>query len=228
MKILVIVPAYNEEDAIIDTIKNIGQMKAVDILVINDASVDRTRKLLFENNVEHIDLPLNLGIGGGVQTGYIYAVENDYDIAVQMDGDGQHPVEELEKLLMPIVEDEADIVIGSRFITKEGFQSSKLRRLGIKFLSMLIYLCTGTQICDVTSGYRAVGRKFIKKFADEYAQDYPEPESIVLAAKENARIKEIPVVMKERQGGTSSISPLQSLYYMVKVSIAIIIRSLSN
>ncbi len=229
MKILVIVPAYNEEEAILHTVKDIRKQNSdVDILVVNDASKDRTREILQINGADYIDVPINLGIGGGVQVGYIYAFENGYDIAVQMDGDGQHPADQLTKVLQPLVENRADLVIGSRFISRDGFQSSVMRRTGIKFLSFLIHICTRVKVLDVTSGYRAVNRKFIKIFGREYAQDFPEPEALVLAAKKNARIVEVPVIMKERQGGVSSISRLKSVYYMIKVSLAILIRNFSE
>lgn len=225
MKTLIIVPAYNEEDSILNTINDIRQNHPeVDILVVNDASKDRTKEILKQSRIKHLDVPINLGIGGGVQSGYLYAFEHEYDVAVQMDGDGQHPASELHKILLPIEEGTADMVVGSRFIHKDGFQSSILRRMGIKFLSFLIYICTKKKILDVTSGFRAVNREYIEIFSREYAQDYPEPEALVLAANRGARICEVPVMMKERQGGVSSISPFKSIYYMIKVSLAILIR----
>lgn len=229
MKILVIIPAYNEEESILTTVQALNSVHPeVDAVVVNDASKDNTKNILSENHIHYLDLPVNLGIGGGVQAGYMYAYRNGYDIAIQMDGDGQHPASELDKIIAPIKAEKADIVVGSRFVNKEGFQSSAIRRFGIKFLSSLIYLCTGKHILDVTSGYRAVNRKFIKIFSEEYAQDYPEPEALVTAAKKCAEIIEVPVMMKERQGGMSSISPIKSIYYMIKVSLAIIIKNISE
>ncbi len=229
MKILVIIPAYNEEESILTTVQALNSVHPeVDAVVVNDASKDNTKNILSENHIHYLDLPVNLGIGGGVQAGYMYAYRNGYDIAIQMDGDGQHPASELDKIIAPIKAEKADIVVGSRFVNKEGFQSSAIRRFGIKFLSSLIYLCTGKHILDVTSGYRAVNRKFIKIFSEEYAQDYPEPEALVTAAKKGAEIIEVPVMMKERQGGMSSISPIKSIYYMIKVSLAIIIKNISE
>lgn len=229
MKILVIIPAYNEEESILTTVQALNSVHPeVDAVVVNDASKDNTKNILSENHIHYLDLPVNLGIGGGVQAGYMYAYRNGYDIAIQMDGDGQHPASELDKIIAPIKAEKADIVVGSRFVNKEGFQSSAIRRFGIKFLSSLIYLCTGKHILDVTSGYRAVNRKFIKIFSEEYAQDYPEPEAFVTAAKKGAEIIEVPVMMKERQGGMSSISPIKSIYYMIKVSLAIIIKNISE
>ena len=169
MRTLVIIPAYNEQESILDTVQDLRlHHPEADVLVINDASVDATRKILRENNINHLDLPLNLGIGGGVQTGYLYALENDYDIAVQMDGDGQHPASELNKIIQPIIEGKANVVVGSRFVEKDGFQSSALRRIGIKFLSGMIYINTKLKVADVTSGYRAADRKYIEIFAKEY------------------------------------------------------------
>ena len=146
MKILVIIPAYNEEESILTTVQALNSVHPeVDAVVVNDASKDNTKNILSENHIHYLDLPVNLGIGGGVQAGYMYAYRNGYDIAIQMDGDGQHPASELDKIIAPIKAEKADIVVGSRFVNKEGFQSSAIRRFGIKFLSSLIYLCTGKQ-----------------------------------------------------------------------------------
>lgn len=228
MKILIIIPAYNEELNIKPVIDNlITNYPQYDYIVINDCSKDTTREILRQNKYNFLDLPVNLGIGGGVQAGYKYALANGYDIAIQMDGDGQHNPEYYCYAVDLIKEGQADIVIGSRFITKEGFQSSAIRRFGIGFLSKLIKLVCGADVKDVTSGYRIVNRKFIEIYANDYAQDYPEPEAIVNAKINNAVIKEIPVVMNERLGGESSISPLKSIYYMIKVTIAIIIYRLT-
>lgn len=232
-KILVIIPAYNEAGSISAVIKKLVVDShnidyAVDYVVINDCSKDETPDVLQNMGANYINLPINLGIGGSVQTGYKYALDKGYDIAVQIDGDGQHDTAYLEDVIQPIAEGWADIVIGSRFIDKEGFQSSRMRRLGINFLSLLIGMCCGTRVLDVTSGFRAVGRKYIALYASEYPVDYPEPEAIVRASLDGARIEEVPVVMKERANGTSSISFWKSLYYMVKVSLAIIICRISN
>lgn len=224
MKILIIIPAYNEQENIKRVVDNlIENYPQFDYIVINDGSKDRTKEILLENNYNFIDLPLNLGIGGGVQTGYRYALENGYDIAVQMDGDGQHDPKFLEFALSEMDQNSGDIVIGSRYINKTGFQSTGIRRFGINFLSGLIHIICGAKVKDVTSGYRLVNRKFIKEFAENYAQDYPEPEAIVHASVLGAKIIEVPVVMLERAGGQSSISPLKSIYYMIKVSIAILL-----
>ncbi|WNX84090.1 glycosyltransferase family 2 protein [Agathobaculum sp. NTUH-O15-33] len=228
MKILVIIPAYNESENILRTVFNLQKhAPQTHLIVINDSSTDDTRKILFENWISFLDLPVNLGIGGGVQTGYQYALEHDYDIAIQFDGDGQHDARYIKELISPIISGQADIVIGSRFIKKEGFQSSALRRLGIYFLSGLIQLLCGIKVQDVTSGMRAVNRKMIKEFAENYAQDYPEPEAILASGLKGARIAEVPVIMHERQGGQSSIHSFKSAYYMLKVSIALILERLT-
>lgn len=229
MKVLVIIPAYNEEESIRDVIEKLKtDYPAADYLVVNDCSKDNTRKVLEENYASYVNLPLNLGIGGGVQTGYKYALRENYDVAVQIDGDGQHDTAYLGQVIKRIEDGEADIVIGSRFIDKQGFQSSGLRRFGIRFLSLLIQMCCGTKVLDVTSGFRAVNRRFIEEYAAEYPTDYPEPEAIVMASMRGARIVEIPVIMKERMHGESSISSWKSVYYMIKVSLAIVLCRLSN
>lgn len=227
-KILVIIPAYNEEGNIESTLTALKDAYPwADYVVINDASTDNTENLLKQYNANYITLPLNLGIGGGVQTGYLYAVERGYDIAIQMDGDGQHLPEYIENMVDAITKDKADVVIGSRFINREGFQSSASRRLGIKTLSCIAKLLCGCRVKDITSGYRAVNKKYIKIFSEEYAQDYPEPEALVRASLLGARIMEIPVVMKERASGNSSITIAKSVYYMIKVSLALLLQKIS-
>ncbi|WMJ89687.1 glycosyltransferase family 2 protein [Anaerocolumna sp. MB42-C2] len=222
MKLLIIIPVYNEEHNIEKVITQLKKyVPYADYIVVNDCSNDNTVSVCKEKGYHYISLPVNLGIGGGVQAGYHYAIEHDYDIAVQMDGDGQHDAKYIENIIKPIVDEEADIVIGSRFILKQGFQSSRLRRMGINFLSMLIKICSGTRVKDVTSGFRAVNRKFIKIYSEEYSQDYPEPEAIIAGAFYKGRIKEVPVIMHEREAGSSSIHSWKSIYYMIKVSIAI-------
>lgn len=228
MKTLIIIPAYNEMNNIEKVVDHLMMnYPQYDYVVINDCSTDQTKEILQRRSYSFIDLPVNLGIGGGVQTGYKYAWENNYDIAIQMDGDGQHNPKYYGEAVRLIENEEADIVIGSRFLKREGFQSSPLRRMGIVFLSKLIKLVCGADVKDVTSGYRIVNRKFIKIYANDYAQDYPEPEAIVNAKINKAIIKEIPVMMNERMSGKSSISPIKSVYYMSKVSIAIVIYRLT-
>lgn len=224
MKTLIVIPAYNEQDNIKFVVDNLlNNYPEFDYVVINDCSSDNTEKILEDNNYNYINLPVNLGIGGGVQTGYKYALDKGYDIAIQMDGDGQHDPKFFKYMIELIEKGNADIVIGSRFIQNEGFQSTVARRLGINLLSNLIKIVSGIKVKDVTSGYRAVNRKFIEIYAQEYAQDYPEPEAIINAAMHKAIILEYPVIMFERVGGKSSISHLKSIYYMIKVSLAIIL-----
>ena len=225
MKKLIIIPAFNEESNIEKTVTAIQKnAQGFDYVIINDCSTDRTKQICAEKGYNVVNLPINLGIGGAVQTGYKYALERDYDVAVQVDGDGQHDPEFLNEMADYLMENELDMVIGSRFIEKEGFQSSKLRRVGIVFFSKLIKLLTGTLITDPTSGLRMIGRNAMALFAADYPRDYPEPESVVAVIRRNMKVKEIPVVMKERQGGVSSISLKKSVYYMIKVTLAILIE----
>lgn len=229
MKVLLIIPAYNEQENIQGVLADIGQYAPeMDCIVINDCSTDGTREVLRGIGANYLDLPINLGIGGGVQTGYRYALEHGYDIAVQFDGDGQHDARFLQDLIAPIVKGEADAVIGSRFLEREGFQSSALRRFGIHFLSGLIRILCGVRVLDVTSGMRAVNRDLIEVFSREYAQDYPEPEAILTSGLYGARIVEVPVQMRERKNGTSSISPVRSVYYMIKVSLNLVLARMSG
>ena len=228
MRGLVIIPAYNEEGAIINTVENIKKnAPSFDYVVINDCSTDNTPQLLDNYNINHVDLPINLGIGGAVQTGYIYAEKYNYDCAVQMDGDGQHDAAFLEEMIRHLEQNEGDMIIGSRFLEKEGFQSSVLRRMGIRFYTRLIHFLTGGTVTDPTSGMRLVNKKVISMFAKHYPKDYPEPETAVTVLKNKLRIKEIPVKMLARTTGESSISMRQSVYYMIKVTIACCIARLS-
>ena len=234
MKILLIIPAYNEEENILrvcNVIKdyNSKSEQKIDYVVINDGSVDNTPKILKENNLNHINLVHNLGIGGAVQTGYKYALENDYDIAIQFDGDGQHDVNYVEKICKPIIDKKADLVIGSRYIDKSSseFQSTFMRRLGSNIISFFIKLCTGKKIKDSTSGFRAANKDVIKIFAKNYPKDYPEPESSVQLLVNKYVIDEVPVSMNERIGGVSSIRFAKTIDYMLKVTSAIIVDSIS-
>ena len=227
-KVLLIIPAYNEEESLRSLIEEIKAVcPEVDYLVVNDCSSDDTERLLEELGANYISLPCNMGIGGAVQSGYRYAAQNGYDIAIQIDGDGQHDVRFVKDMVKLIEDKQADVVIGSRFIDKEGFQSSQARRIGIRILSMLIRLMCGAKVKDVTSGFRAVNRRFIELFAENYPDDYPEPEVLVTAKLYGAVINEVPVVMRERTSGKSSINLKRSIYYMIKVSLAIIICRIS-
>ena len=225
MKKLIIIPAYNEQESIKKTVEDIMEKAPhFDYIVINDCSTDKTKEICETEEFNVIHLPVNLGIGVAVQTGYLYAARNGYDIAVQVDGDGQHDPQFLSKMADYMEAEHADMVIGSRFIDKEGFQSSGARRVGIKYFTMLIKLLTGTKITDPTSGLRMVNREIIEFFAEEYPKDYPEPESVVAILRRKKKVLEIPVIMRERSGGVSSISMKKSVYYMIKVSLAILIE----
>lgn len=228
MRKLIIIPAFNEENNIENLINEIELLDYVcDYVIIDDGSIDDTRKICNKNRLNYIHLPINSGIGVAVQTGYKYAYQNGYDIAIQIDGDGQHGVGYLKRVVDPIEKGECDVVIGSRFLEKRGFQSSLTRRVGIKFLSGLIFVCTGVGIKDVTSGFRAVNKRFIEIYSKDYSSDYPEPEAIVTAVMCRGRIKEVPVEMRERQSGVSSINMGKSFYYMIKVTLAIIVKRIS-
>lgn len=228
LKTLIIIPAYNEEGNIEKVVNNLVEnFPQYDYLIVNDGSTDKTKYLCEKNSYHVVNLVVNMGIGGAVQTGYRYAKENNYDVAVQIDGDGQHDVSYLQEMLMLVENGEADVVIGSRFVEKEGFQSSKVRRVGIGFLSVLGKILTGVHVKDITSGYRVVNAKFINIFAEDYPSDYPEPEAMVITAVYGGKVMEYPVVMKEREFGTSSITFKKSFYYMCKVTLAMIVRRIS-
>lgn len=226
MKKLIIIPAYNESESIENTVRDIMENAPdFDYVVINDCSKDNTKAICESNGFNIVNLPINLGIGGAVQTGYKYAMEYGYDIAVQVDGDGQHDPAFLKQMAEIIEKEDLDMVIGSRFIDKEGFQSSFMRRVGIKYFTVLIKMITGKTITDPTSGLRMIGRNVIKLYASDYPKDYPEPESVVAVLRRGMKVKEIPVVMRSRQGGVSSINPSKSVYYMIKVTLAILVES---
>lgn len=225
MRYLAIIPAYNEGKNIYNVVKSIKLSSCnCDIIVINDCSSDNTYIQAKMAGAKVLNLSSNLGIGGAVQTGYLYAYEHNYDAVVQIDGDGQHNPEDLHKLIEIIKNEQADMVIGSRFVDKPDYNPGTFRKMGIHYFSKLVsYLCR-KDYYDTTSGYRMVNRKGIELFADYYPQDYPEVETIVYAARNGLRIKEIKVNMKKRQGGRSSITPIRSLYYMIKVTCALILQ----
>lgn len=229
-KILIIIPAYNEEANILKAFNKIKKFNTVnnttyDVIVINDCSTDSTLKICLENNIPVIPLIHNLGIGGAVQTGYKYALENDYDVALQYDGDGQHDVKYVENTIRPILNGEADLVIGSRFIddSSSEFKSTLARQMGIKIISFFIKLVSGKKIYDVTSGFRAAGRLVIEDFAKSYPIDYPEPITNTELLKKNYIIKEVPVSMNEREGGVSSINSWKTIYFMINVILSILV-----
>ena len=227
MKKIAIIPAYNERGSIVKTVKDLKEKApAFDYVIINDCSTDDTMEVCRRNGLNVLNLPINLGIGGAVQTGYLYAYNNGYDIAVQFDGDGQHDAQYLEMMSRVLQEEQLDMVIGSRFITRQGFQSSGLRRVGIRYFTFLTKIFFGQGITDATSGMRMCNRKVMELFVKDYPRDYPEPESVARLLRHKYRIKEVPVIMHEREAGVSSISLKRSGYYMVKVSLEVLIERL--
>lgn len=227
MKRLVIIPAYNECGSILKAVEDIREhAPGFDYVVINDCSTDGTPDVCREYGLNYVNLSVNLGIGGAVQTGYIYACQQGYDLAVQFDGDGQHDAAYLEQMAQVLVETGSNMVIGSRFIEREGFQSSGLRRVGIRYFSMLIRLLTGVRVTDPTSGMRMVDREVMRIYAASYPKDYPEPESVMAILRMKKKVTEIPVVMRQREEGTSSIGGVRSVYYMIKVTLAVLMERL--
>lgn len=225
-RILVIVPCYNEQDAIanvVNDIKAVGQQQnyALDVLVVNDCSTDNSLDIIRKLPCLYLNLPVNLGIGGAMHTGYKFAYQNHYDIAVQMDGDGQHPADQLSKVLEPLLRKEADVVIGSRFLEKQGFQSSAARRMGISYFRWLNRALVNLTIHDSTSGFRGFNRRTLAVVNAYYPDEYPEPEAIIQFGLNDLQVKEVPVVMRDRQGGVSSINTSSAFYYMLKVSLGI-------
>ncbi|RHH71555.1 MULTISPECIES: glycosyltransferase family 2 protein [Vagococcus] len=233
MKVLIIIPAYNEDASILSTIRSIDKYKSenhslvLDYVVINDGSTDNTARILSEHGISSIHLISNLGIGGAVQTGYLYAFYKDYDIAVQFDGDGQHDISSLKTLINPIINGDVDFTIGSRFVegSPSKFKTSLFRRMGINLISFFIKFRTGEKILDVTSGYRAANKEIIEYFSKNYPRKYPEPETNAILIKKGKRVEEVGVNMFERKEGKSSITPFKSVRYMVEVLTSIILLS---
>lgn len=226
-RVLVIIPAYNESEAILDTVNDVIAT-GFDYVVVNDGSTDATLDICRSNHVNVLNLPQNLGIGGAVQAGHKYAKKFGYEIDIQVDGDGQHDPSYIAALVDQ-VDAGSDLVVGSRFLEKtEGFQSTAMRRLGIAWLSGVIRALTHRTVTDPTSGFRACGPRAINLFCEDYPTDYPEPDSIVTALSRGLVVSEMPVCMRERQGGMSSISGFSSVYYMIKVTLAILISAFSK
>jgi glycosyltransferase involved in cell wall biosynthesis len=228
-KVLVIVPAYNEEQNIEQTVRDLKlNTPMCDILVVNDGSVDKTAEIAEHTGAKVLSLPVNLGIGGAVQTGFIYALNYGYSVALQVDGDGQHRADEIEKLIQPILHSEADVTIGSRFLSETSYKAPLSRRLGIILLSLTIKCVVRKTFTDPTSGFRAYNRKALEILSQHYSIDYPEPDAIVTLIKNGLKLRELTVEMEHRMHGKSSITPLKSGYYMLKVSLAIILNSLMS
>lgn len=222
--VLIIIPAYNEEEAIATTVKDVIAHAGCDYIVVNDGSTDRTGEILQSNGFSYVSLPVNLGIGGAMQTGYKYALKKRYEYAIQLDADGQHDPKDIKILIDAIQEGNYDMVVGSRFVEKSGYKGSKGRRLGIHYFSTMLKGLSHLNIKDPTSGYRIVNREVIAEFSKHYPVDYPEVEVLADLAKKGYKIKEVKVEMRQRQGGVSSITPRKSIYYMVKVTFFCVIR----
>jgi glycosyltransferase involved in cell wall biosynthesis len=224
LKRLAIVPAFNEEESVGRVIDEIRALDpGFDVAVVDDGSADGTARVAAERGAYVIRLPFNLGIGGAVQTGYRFAFERGYDIAVQIDGDGQHDPAQLPRILRPVLDDDADLVVGSRFAGEGAYRSTAARRIGIKIFAGVVSAVVRQRVTDTTSGFRAVNRKGIALFAADYPHDYPEVEATVMCVKHRLRLQEVPVAMRERSGGRSSITAFRSVYYMTKVLLAIFV-----
>ena len=224
MRVAAIVPAYNEARNLPRLAEALRRHAPdLDVCLVDDGSTDETARIGASLGWTVLRLPMNLGIGGAVQAGYLWALQQGHDVAVQIDGDGQHDPADLPALLAPIREDRADVVIGSRFQSDGGFRSTFFRRAGIRYLSWFLRLRCGARVTDPTSGFRAAGRSAIALFARYYPSDYPEPEAIALTRRAGLRLAEAPVHMHERAHGRSSITALRSLYYLVKVSLALVL-----
>jgi len=224
VRALAIVPAWNEERSLPEVLEEIRQAApSWDVCVVDDGSSDGTASVAREKGAVLLRLPINLGIGGAVQTGYLWARDHGYDVAAQIDGDGQHDPRHLAAALQPIQAGMADFVIGSRYLGSDGFRSTALRRAGTRYLSWFLRLRCGARVTDPTSGFRVAGRRAIELFAADYPSDYPEPEAIAFAIRGGLRVQEVPVLMRGRQHGTSSIGPGRTLYYLVKVSLALLL-----
>ena len=226
MKKVAIVPALNEEGSIAGVIDEIRAFDSdLDVVVIDDGSTDATTPAARASGATVLRLPFNLGIGGAVQTGFRYAHEHGYDLAVRVDGDGQHDPAQLATIVEPVLRGDADICVGSRFVTNDGYRSSASRRVGIRVLAWTASRLTGQRVTDPTSGFQAVNRDGIALFAADYPHDYPEVEAIVMVEKHRLRLLEVPVAMREREHGQSSITAARSVYYMAKVLLAIFVGS---
>ncbi len=228
-RILIIIPAYNEEESLPGVIQDLrSNVPDADILVVDDGSCDRTAAAAVQAGVKVASLPFNLGIGGAMQTGYQYARENDYDVAIQFDGDGQHVASEIGALLDPLLQGRAEIVVGSRFLKRGEYRPPFFRKIGIWIFSTVLSAILGMPVTDTTSGFRAANRRIIGFFACVYPEDYPEVESLVLLHRAGMTIAEVPVRMRDRTGGRSSITPIRSAYYMVKVLLAVFVDVLKK
>lgn len=221
---IAILPAYNEERNIARLLDELCALDAgLDVVVVSDGSTDRTAEVARAHGAHVVRLPFNLGIGGAVQTGYRYAWEEGYELAVRLDGDGQHDPAELRTLVEPVVAGQADLAVGSRFVAGGGYRSSAARRVGIRILARVVSLIARQRLTDTTSGFQACNRRAIGVYAADLPHDYPEVEGMVMAIKHRIRVVEVPVTMREREHGRSSIGALASIYYMVKILLALFV-----
>jgi len=222
-RVIVIIPAYNEADTIETVLRGLEtQVPDYDVVVVNDGSSDDTARIVSRcPNAALVSLPYNMGIGVAVQTGYKYAQRQRYDIAVQCDADGQHPVQQIPRLVEHVLAGDGDLIIGSRYVADTGYSPSVSRRVGKSIMSRLVDVVVGRGITDTTSGFRAANRRVINIFARHYPDDFPEPESVVILHKAGLKVAETPVDMMQRQGGRTSINPRRAVYYMIKVAFAI-------
>jgi glycosyltransferase involved in cell wall biosynthesis len=225
MRTLLIIPAFNEAATVAGVIFAARQHFSGDVAVIDDGSEDDTSALAREAGAAVLRHPCNLGIGAAVQTGFLYALQQGYDFVVRQDGDGQHDPSTIPRLLEVLERDEADIVVGSRFLAREGYQSTIVRRIGI-FILGIVSALVGARITDPTSGYWAVNRRALKVLARSQPDDYPETEALVLASRAGFRVRELPVIMYARIAGRSSIGAIYSGFFMLKVVLALLIGRL--
>ncbi len=224
LRSIAIVPAHNEEASLGALLAELRVSEPdLAVVVIDDGSTDGTARVAAAAGVPVVNLPFNVGIGGTVQPGYQYALEHGFEVAIQVDGDGQHDPTEIGRVLEPIFDDRADLVVGTRFVSGGGYRGTRVRRVGIHIFASVVSLMVGQRVSDTTSGFRAVNRKALRLFAGEYPHDYPEVESIVLLSRHGLRMLEVPVRMRVRETGASSITALRAAYYMIKVLLALFI-----
>ena len=227
MRRVAIVPAHNEQGSVGRVVREIRAVDpGLEVVVVDDGSVDRTAVEAAEAGARVVRLPFNLGIGGAVQTGFRYAAEHGFDLAVRLDGDGQHDPGQLERLVAPILAGEADLVVGSRFVAPSGYRAPAARRAGIALFARVVSLLVGRRVTDTTSGFQALNRRAIRLFAADYPHDYPEVEATLMVFKHELTLTEVPVTMRERESGSSSITALRSVYYAVKVLLAVFVGAL--
>jgi len=223
VKVIAVVPAFNESASVGGVVRELRARGDIDVVVVNDGSTDDTADVAREAGARVVDLPYNLGIGGAGQSGFLFAHENGYDVAVQVDGDGQHRPGEIDRLLKPLRAGEADLVLGSRYVEKTDYHAPAARRTGMVLFSAVVSMLTRQRLLDTTSGFRASSRPVIEYFAEHYPRDYPEVESLVLLRRAGFRVREVACAFREREGGESSITAARSVYYVIKVLLALFV-----